>query len=190
MEKTRRALTTNATLVSNYVNKRLKALTASLATVKPQVLPEVESSVALARRALEEIIRQTKDELSAAVKGRLRATEANIQAEKEAEEAKERLLGASIHQMSQGDQHFEAEWQDSLNTIDDTLQRLRAASHRNNSEIDATFAAEEAEFQKKGHKQRHGVEITTASRSYQNSTCFAVGYSRAAQQYEVADGRY
>ena len=151
VEKTRRALTTNATLVSNYVNKRLKALTASLATVKPQVLPEVESSVALARRALEKIIRQTKDELSAAVKGRLRATEANIQAEKEAEEAKERLLGASIHQMSQGDQHFEAEWQDSLNTIDDTLQRLRAASHRNNSEIDATFAAEEAEFQKKQH---------------------------------------
>lgn len=101
-----------------------------------------------AKQKLDEVIKDTQDELKHSVKTELRAEAQSVDAERAAMAVKENLLDAEIARLSRGDTRFDAQWATDVNTIDEDLRRVRNGAHRNNTRIQTALHASEGNLQK------------------------------------------
>ena len=101
-----------------------------------------------AKQKLDEVVKDTQDELKHSVKAALHAEAQSVEAERAAMAVKENLLDAEIARLSRGDTRFDAQWASDVNTIGEDLRRVREGAHRNNTRIQAALHASEADLQK------------------------------------------
>jgi len=142
------ALVANISMVQRLMLNGMELLDATTARDKPQLLSQVASEVDAAKQKLDEVIKDTQDELKHSVKTELRAEAQSVDAERAAMAVKENLLDAEIARLSRGDTRFDAQWATDVNTIDEDLRRVRNGAHRNNTRIQTALHASEGNLQK------------------------------------------
>ena len=119
------ALAMNITIAKRLMQNGMELLEATSDRTKPQLLVQVATAVDAAKSKLDDIIKDTQDELKHTVQTQLRAEEQSVEAERAAMAVKENLLDAEIARLSRGDTRFDAQWATDVNTIDEDLGRIR-----------------------------------------------------------------